>query len=72
VAQIVDETIRVKYLRLERPSVTSAHESGVGGSSLSIEITPRPISRHCHIHSHNLDAEPIDFIKDLKKFRHLT
>jgi putative transposase len=29
VAQIVDETIRVKYLRLERPSVTSAHESAV-------------------------------------------
>jgi putative transposase len=29
VAQIVDETIRVKYLRLERPSVTSVHESAV-------------------------------------------
>jgi hypothetical protein len=27
VAQIVDETIRVKYLCLERPSVTSVHES---------------------------------------------
>jgi hypothetical protein len=25
VAQIVDETIRVKYLHLERPSVTSVH-----------------------------------------------
>jgi putative transposase len=29
VAQIVDETIRVKYLRLERPSVASVHESAV-------------------------------------------
>src|SRR5262249_19791219 len=29
VAQIVDETIRVKFLRMERPSVASAHESAV-------------------------------------------
>ena len=29
VAQIVDETIRVKYLRLERPSIASVHESAV-------------------------------------------